>query len=152
MDKIRTYIDTSVFGGVFDDEFSKASSIFFSQARKGRFLLYTSPLVKEEISYAPEFVQKFFKEILPFTEIIDVTEKALQLRNAYLNAKIVSKKNSNDALHVALATISGCPIIVSWNFKHIVHFEKITQYNSINLLNGFQQISIFSPLEVINYE
>ncbi|MDP2303827.1 MAG: hypothetical protein Q8N03_15530 [Ignavibacteria bacterium] len=69
-----------------------------------------------------------------------------------MNAKIISKKYSNDALHVALATLSGCSIIVSWNFKHIVHFEKIALYNAINISEGYQQISIHSPLEVISYE
>jgi hypothetical protein len=43
-------------------------------------------------------------------------------------------------------------MIVSWNFKHIVHYEKITLYNSINILEGYQQIAIYSPLEVISYE
>ncbi|MCX6149701.1 MAG: hypothetical protein NTX22_04155 [Ignavibacteriales bacterium] len=83
---------------------------------------------------------------------MDISDEALKLRDAYLNAKIISKKYSNDALHVALATISGCSIIVSWNFKHIVHFEKIALYNAINISEGYQQISIYSPLEVISYE
>jgi hypothetical protein len=48
--------------------------------------------------------------------------------------------------------LSGCSLIVSWNFKHIVHFEKIPLYNAINTVNGFQNIAIFSPQEVIKYE
>ena len=74
------------------------------------------------------------------------------MREYYLKANIVTKKSSNDALHVALATVNNCPIIVSWNFKHIVHFEKIPLYNSINLINGYQPIAIYSPLEVLRYE
>ena len=30
----------------------------------------------------------------------------------------------NDAMHVALATVAKADV-VSWNFKHIVHFDKI---------------------------
>ncbi|MDP3149888.1 MAG: hypothetical protein Q8N83_12235 [Ignavibacteria bacterium] len=33
MKKIRVYVDTSVFGGVFDEVFRKASSIFFVQVK-----------------------------------------------------------------------------------------------------------------------
>lgn len=88
----------------------------------------------------------------PSATLIEVTESALKLRGAYLKANIVTKKSSNDALHVALATVNNCPIIVSWNFKHIVHYEKIAQYNSINILEGYQQIAIYSPMEVISYE
>ncbi|MHB9013012.1 MAG: type II toxin-antitoxin system VapC family toxin [Ignavibacteriaceae bacterium] len=152
MKKIRVYVDTSVFGGVFDDEFKKASSIFFEQVRLNFFEVFVSPIVGNEISLAPQQVQDFYAENLPQTKIMDISDEALKLRDAYLNAKIISKKYSNDALHVALATVSGCSIIVSWNFKHIVHFEKIALYNAINISEGYQQISIYSPLEVISYE
>jgi hypothetical protein len=83
---------------------------------------------------------------------IDISESALELRNSYVNAKIVPLRYSNDALHVALATVSRCSLIVSWNFKHIVHFRKIPLYNAVNTLHGFSTISIFSPREVIQYE
>jgi hypothetical protein len=33
---IRIYADTSVFGGVFDDEFAAASKIFFDQVEQGQ--------------------------------------------------------------------------------------------------------------------
>jgi hypothetical protein len=41
---------------------------------------------------------------------------------------------------------------VSWNFRHIVHFEKSRLYNAINRLRGYAEIEIRSPLEVIDYE
>lgn len=85
-------------------------------------------------------------------EITEISREALNLRQAYLDAKIVTQKSSDDALHVALATVSGCRLIVSWNFKHIVHFDKIPLYNAVNTVNGFPNIAIFSPLEVIRYE
>ena len=152
MPPIRVYADTSVFGGVFDEEFQTASRIFFDQVRSGRFRLMTSAIVQEEISPAPVEVQEFFAGMLSSMEIADVSEEALGLRAAYLDAQIVSPKWSDDALHVAIATTSGCSLIVSWNFKHIVHFEKIPLYNAVNTLKGYSHVGIFSPLEVIHYE
>ncbi|MCL6098651.1 MAG: type II toxin-antitoxin system VapC family toxin [Bacteroidetes bacterium] len=149
--KKRVYVDTSVFGGIFDKEFKNASSVFFDQVRKGKFIIVTSPVVIDEISLAPIEVRKLYKQLNHFIEVIEISNGALELRDAYLNAKIVSKKYSNDALHVAFATISECLIIVSWNFKHIVNFEKIPLYNAINIINGYKQVAIHSPLEVINY-
>ncbi len=90
--------------------------------------------------------------MLPLAEIVEVDERSIELRNAYLKAGIVLPKYSNDALHVALACVSSCTIIVSWNFKHIVHFDKIPLYNAVNILHGYDQIAIYSPLEVIKYE
>jgi len=40
-------------------------------------------------------------------------------------------------------------MIVSWNFRHIVHYQKIPKYNAVNVLNGYAPIAIHSPLEVI---
>ena len=152
MPPIRVYADTSVFGGVFDEEFQVASRTFFEQVRSGRFQLVTSAIVQEEIAPAPIEVREFFAGLLGIMEVADVSEDALGLRVAYLDAGIVSPKWSDDALHVAIATTSGCSLIVSWNFKHIVHFEKIPLYNAVNTLKGYSHIGIFSPLEVIRYE
>jgi len=41
---------------------------------------------------------------------------------------------------------------VSWNFRHIVHFDKIPLYHGVNLINGFESLSINTPPEVIAYE
>ena len=150
---IRIYVDTSVFGGVFDDEFAIASKMFFDQIEEaGEFEIVVSAVVYEEIRPAPPVVRSYFEEILEYAEIIEVTSQALDLREAYLKEEIVSSKHSNDALHVALASVSNCEIILSWNFKHIVHFDKIPLYNAVNILKGFKPINIYSPWEVIRYE
>jgi len=152
MKVIRVYVDTSVFGGFFDEEFQIVSRKFFKQIKEKQFTLVTSAVVKEELMTAPKKVQDLFIEISKYAEILDITKDALMLQDSYLKARIVPPKYSNDALHVALATVSRCELIVSWNFKHIVHFRKIPLYNKINVDQGYTQVGIFSPLEVIVYE
>jgi predicted nucleic acid-binding protein len=152
MSNIRVYADTSVFGGVYDEEFRAESREFFEEVKRNRFIWVTSAVVQAEIEPAPVEVKRFFDEMLEFAEVVEISDKALQLRDVYLKASIVSPKYSDDALHVALATLSNCSMIVSWNFKHIVHFQKIPLYNAVNTLNGYSQVNIFSPLEVIEYE
>ena len=41
---------------------------------------------------------------------------------------------------------------ISWNFKHIVNVFRIRGYNSINLRNGYIQLDIRSPKEIISNE
>ena len=53
-------------------------------------------------------------------------------------------------MHVALATVAECRLIVSWNFRHIVHFDKIGLYNGVNMSLGYAMISIHAPPEVID--
>ncbi|HJX11813.1 MAG TPA: type II toxin-antitoxin system VapC family toxin [Candidatus Binatia bacterium] len=152
MSEIRIYADTSVFGGAFDEEFQTVTRTFFSQVRNGRFKLVTSALVQEEIDPAPAQVRELFDDLLNVVDVVEVSEEALDLKDAYLETGIVTAQWNDDALHVALATVAGCSLIVSWNFKHIVHFEKIPLYNAVNTLKGYGNIGIFSPLEVIQYE
>lgn len=45
---IKVYADTSVFGGVFDPEFSKPSKQFFEEVDTGRFVLVISAIVEAE--------------------------------------------------------------------------------------------------------
>ena len=149
---IRVYADTSVFGGVFDEEFEAASKEFFDAVKKGTFKLITSELVREEIQAGPQKVLALFEEFLVIAEIAEITESSLQLQQSYVEAGIVSEKYATDALHVALATVSNADLIVSWNFKHIVNFQKIPLYNAVNTLNKFGKIAIYSPLEVIGNE
>lgn len=149
---IRVYADTSVFGGVFDDEFNESSHAFFDEVRTGRFGLVISKVVIDELSNAPEHVQTHFQGLQGFVEVIDPSKDALELLRDYLNAGIVSNKWRADALHVAIATVSACRAIVSWNFRHIVHFEKIPLYNGVNLAKGYGTIAIHTPQEVVAYE
>jgi len=150
--QIRVYADTSVFGGVFDEEFDAASQAFFDAIRNEKFQLITSDLVRREIEAGPEKIVKLFHNILALAEIIEIGTDALKLQDAYIKAKIVTEKYATDALHVALATVSQASLIVSWNFKHIVNFEKIPLYSAVNVLQGYTEIAIYSPLEVIGHE
>jgi len=60
---MRIYADTSVFGGVFDQEFSEPSRQFFEEVDAGRFVPVTSAVVEAEIEPAPERIRMFFRRI-----------------------------------------------------------------------------------------
>ena len=149
---MKVYVDTSVFGGFFDREFSEPSKVFFDEVKRQRFTLVTSAVVQAEIEPSPEKVRKLFDEMIVMADMVHVDSASLALQESYLKEGIVTSNSFDDALHVALATTAKCDLIVSWNFKHIVHFEKIPKYNAVNFLQGYGKIGIFSPLEVITYE
>jgi hypothetical protein len=146
---VRTYADTSVFGGVFDSEFGEASGQFFDSVRAGVFHLVVSAIVADELAGAPERVRRLFDEMLPLAELMPISDEVITLQEACLDAKIVTPKWAEDAMHVALATVARCELIVSWNFEHIVRFHKIPRYNAVNALQGYPAIAIHSPLEVM---
>lgn len=111
----------------------------------------TSHLVQTEIAPAPAQVREFFAEMLELAEVVHLSQEAVELQSAYLDAGIVTAKSMADALHVAMATVAGCSIIVSWNFKHIVSWQKIPLYRAVNTLKGYTEISIYTPIQVMSY-
>ena len=149
---LRVYADTSVFGGVFDPEFSAPSRRFFEEVDAGKFVLVISPVVEEEVRSAPDVVQELFAAYNQTARVEQITSETLELQASYVELGVVSQSSLADALHVAIATVAGCELIVSWNFRDIVHFDKIRKYNAVNILKGHGQIGIHSPLEVVQHD
>lgn len=150
MKKMRIYIDTSVVGGCFDDEFEYESNLIIQMAFEGKVTLLISDELVAEIQYAPQEVQDIlFSLPKECVERLETTEEAIELQNAYLKAEILGKASESDALHVANATVAKADMIVSWNFKHIVHYDKIRGFNSVNIREGYGTIAIYSPKEVV---
>ena len=149
MKPLRVYVDTSVFGGCYDAEFEAESTRFFDLVRAGRVVVMVSPVVLEELREAPTQVRELFQS-LPENALlpVDLTPDIIELRNAYIDAGIVSQRFVDDATHVAAATVARADAIVSWNFRHIVRVDKMRAYNQVNLQAGFGLLSIVSPQEV----
>jgi len=150
MKKLVIYADTSVFGGCFDEEFQEESRMFFAEIAKGKFKLVISTTTLGELDRAPQNVQKVLVDLPPKTvEIIEYSEEIGFLRDEYIKAGVVGLTSKADAEHIAAATVAEVDILVSWNFRHIVHYEKIHGYQAVNLMNGYKIIQIYSPREVV---
>jgi hypothetical protein len=149
--RFRVYIDTSVIGGYFDDEFSKYSILLFNDFTSGKKIAVFSNLTLRELKHAPENVRKKFDEIPnEHIEFVGLTEEAEKLAQRYIEDGVISPNHFLDAEHIAIATVEKVDIIVSWNFKHIVNVHKIRGFNSVNLKEGYQLIDIRPPMEVID--
>lgn len=153
MRKLRVYIDTSVIGGCFDDEFMEWSTRLFDEFIEGKKIALISDLCLEELSEAPKFVRTVIDKIPPnYINLVYKSEESTFLANEYIRNGAITPKSSDDALHIAIATTSNADLLVSWNFKHIVNYVRIVKYNAINLLHGFKSIEIRNPKEVVDYE
>lgn len=87
-----------------------------------------------------------------FSHSLELDQDAKELGEQYIKEGILTEKSVNDAYHIAVVTVNRIDILVSWNFKHIVNFDKIEAFNSINLKMGYPEIDIRSPKELIDYE
>ena len=141
MKALRVYVDTSVLGGCFDAEFAVESNALMRKAREGGAILVVSDLLVEELANAPAKVRALPSTLPPHCIVrVSRSEESRSLHSAYLKARVVGRAQTNDAHHVALATIARVDVIVSWNFKHIVHWDKIRRFNAVNLVQGYSEI------------
>ncbi|HZF07246.1 MAG TPA: PIN domain protein [Thermoanaerobaculia bacterium] len=153
MKKPRIYIDTSVIGGCFDEEFATWSNGLVVDFQAGLFRPILSDIVAAEVNDAPERVREKFKEILGVEhDFVANSPEATELADGYQARKILPPKYYADCLHIALATVAEADLLVSWNFKHIVRFEKIRLFNAVSLELGYKPLQIYSPREVSTVE
>ena len=153
MKKLRLYFDTSVFGGIYDIEFQEETRKLFEMVRSGSFICVYSDLTEYGLENAPEKIKSHFLSLeKEATEFVEITEEINDLAQEYIREKVVGETSIDDCRHIACATINKVDYLVSWNFRHIVNVFRIRGYNSINLRNGYLQIDIRSPKDLISNE
>ena len=147
----RVYVDTCVIGGCFEEKFREASQALIDAAKQGAVTLVVSDLVWDELTPAPQTVQRILEDPLlsHALEEVEETEEASSLAHTYVNEGVLTKKSLDDARHIAIATIHRVNALVSWNRKHITRPERVLGYNAINLSLGYPEVSIHEPPEEI---
>ena len=144
---MRIYVDTSVFGGCFDSEFETWSNRLIDFFKIGKYKAVISEVSEFELKY--ERVRQILTEIpAKNLETAKLTEEAKQLSVHYIKERMVTKKSLSDTQHIAIATVQQVDLLVSWNFKHIVNYDKIRLYNAVNLKYGYRILEIRNPRDL----
>ena len=130
-------------------EFTEWTIPFFEQAKQGKFTIVLSDVTIGELEKAPELIRELPTKIpSEYLELVTITEEQLELADKYIQEGALTPKFHSDAQHIAISSILKVDSLVSWNFKHMVNFFRIRQYNSVNLKFGYSTIDIRTPKEV----
>ena len=147
--KFRIYVDTSVIGGCHDEEFRETSRALIDLFRDGSAVLVHSELLLRELVGAPQAVRDTLEQLpAEATESIAVTDEAVRLADAYVDAGAIGRANRADARHVALATCAKVDVLASWNFRHMVSRYRLRAYNEVNRRMGHTELRILTPEEI----
>ena len=110
----RVYVDTSVLGGCFDEEFAPWSNGLMRDFRRGNFEAVTSDVVAAEVEPAPDEVQSKYAELESYgATVVEVTEDVVELADAYERRGILSSNYRDDGLHIAAATVHAVDVLTS---------------------------------------
>ena len=150
---MKFYLDTSVWGGYWDKEFKEDTRAFFDYASKSDAELVYSDITERELKGAPQRIRELEEELETegiSMKLIEINEEVEILARHYIKEGALTKKCEDDARHIAPASVhGGVKALVSWNFKHMVNFRRIEQYNKINSALGYKHIDIRTPKEML---
>ena len=155
MYKQRIYVDTSVISHLLHEdapEKMRDTISFWADIQAGRYDVAISHLTLAELRrcHEPKRSEMFERvEAISYT-FLPKSEESETLANAYVREGALTSRHKVDCVHIALAVTSGCDIIVSWNFKHMVRMSTIRKVRTVNVQNGyFKMIDIVSPTTML---
>jgi hypothetical protein len=153
----KLFLETTMFNFYFYGK-GKEKQVYterlFADIAAGKYDAYTSPDVINELKKATaerfkamnSLVGKYNIEILPTAAEID------RLSALYIKKGIIPEKYKDDALHIAAATANGLDFVMSYNYNHIVKLKTIIGTGLINRREGYQQVGLSTPKEILDYE
>lgn len=115
MRRLRLYLDTSVIGGYFDEEFEKQTKRLFSLLKAGVYQPFISELAVFELYRSPSSLLEKIKDLLSefeYERLVETVESR-ELAQAYIEANVLPLKCLDDARHVAIATCENIDYIIS---------------------------------------
>jgi len=148
------YLDTSVLNFFFEDkDLEKANSTreLFREIRNGKFNAYISELVLREVGKTRGLKRERLLSLIKTYKIpwLEVTPECIDLTEKYMERKIFPSKYRDDGLHIAIATVHQIDVVVSWNLRHMVKLRTRREVKGINIVEGYKEIEICTPMEVI---
>ena len=110
---------------------------------------YISALVLQEAEKGDQ--NEAQKRLIAVSDIpiLSVTEEAEELASILIKDGPITKKNLEDALHIAIATANGMDYLVTWNFAHINNAQMKSKIIKIIEKNGYHCPIICSLEELL---
>ena len=148
MKRLKIYLDTSVPNAYYDTRNLERQQITKRFWKKlNEYQIFISDLTIEEIKATGDvnLRQNLLNLIKEFKQLSSNTEEVNFLARQYVTRGIIPSTHIEDAIHIAVASISLLDILVSWNFEHIVKLKTKREVNVVNVLLGYHQIEIIEP-------
>lgn len=154
--KPKLYLDTSVISFYFAEDAPEKMAItrnfFDTEITTGNYELVSSEITLRELgnctdSALQEKLLKLAAE-LPI-EYLTLSAEIGEIAGKFVEEGLIPAKYQEDALHLAFALHHNLDYVVSWNFKHIVKPKTRKAVKIIALKEGFKEIEIITPEEVV---
>jgi hypothetical protein len=111
--------------------------------------LFVSDTVLYEIESGDKTASDLRKAVIEDVPILIITQEVKQLAQVLLDKNAVPEKASQDATHIACASIHKIDFLLTWNQKHIINKQKLIQINNIIYNEGCKIPYICTPKQLL---
>jgi len=151
MKKETLYLDTSVISAYYDKRTKdrQKATIRFWKEILPNYQVYISEITVEELGDTKdEILRKNLNKLIQHLKVLKINPRIRDLAKNYIERKVFSERYMDDALHIAIASYYEISYLVSWNFEHLVKVKTRRLVKLVNMLEGFREVEIVSPLEL----
>jgi len=119
------------------------------ESRRNAFKLYISQVVLDEVARGDVEIAAQRMEILNGLQLVELNQAVQNLSAQFLKRSNLPQKASDDAVHIAAATVHGLDYLLTWNCKHIANAQIQRKLAEISLDFGYQLPIICTPYELL---
>jgi predicted nucleic acid-binding protein len=119
------------------------------ERRRNDFQIFTSELVWEEARRGDKKAALRRQNVLEGIPLLELTESAVNLAKALLSNKAVPHKATDDAFHIALASVHCIDYLLTWNFRHIHNAETKPLIREVVTARDYRCPEICTPQELL---
>lgn len=117
--------------------------------RRSQFSLYISQVVLDEVARGDVEIATQRLEILHDFPLLEINQAVQNLAAEFLSKSNLPPKASDDALHIAAATVYGLDYLLTWNCKHIANAQIQKKLLQISFDAGYELPTICTPYELM---
>jgi len=117
--------------------------------RRKRFDLYCSQIVVNEAGHGDTQAARRRLAALEGVPSLETSDAVKGLAAALVVAAALPKKATEDALHIALATVHGMDYLLTWNCRHIANAEIRNVVAAVAYEHGYGVPVICTPEELM---
>jgi predicted nucleic acid-binding protein len=152
----KTYVETSVISYLTArpsrDEIAAAHQRLtrdWWEHRRARFDIYVSELVVQEASRGDAVAARARLEAVEGYPVLRIDAVARGLADRLLRGAVLPSKAAADALHIAVAAVTGMNFLVTWNCTHIANGFVLQSVNALCRDAGFDPPIVCTPQELM---
>jgi predicted nucleic acid-binding protein len=147
----RVYIETTIPSFYYNTRQSEEIRLMAEKTRhwwdtaQSTYELCTSDLVITELERGDHPFKTQKLELVRPLALLEITAEAVGLASQYIDALAMPARPGADALHLALASVHHCDILLTWNCEHLANPKKASQLRAITQRNGLSLPQLLTP-------